>query len=456
MMLKHTTWKVLILATFLFGQSCGEDFLDKKSNKALVIPQTLSDFQSLLDNAAQVMNIVPGIGLISSDESFMDDQRLRGLQPTERHCYTWEKAVYGSEQVSDWNILYQQIFYANVVLEGLNHYTAQPGEQALWNTLYGTALFTRAHALHQLLIYFSPPYDAETATTALGVPIRRKADVNEPIRRATLQDSYEALIRDLEESLHYLPTSVVMKTRPSLPAAHALLARTYLMMGLYNQALEHANEAWNLTPLLLDYNDLNGASAAPIPFNNVEVLYYASLITYSYVISTGTYIDTVLVASYDDADLRKTMFFDFINPKRCFFKGSYTGSWQVFGGLSTNEVFFMRAECNARLGNEMEALADLNYILQKRWQLGAYTPYTETNTEALLALILQERQKELIFRNNRWMDLRRLNTDPRFARTLTRTVEGITYTLPPGDLRYTFPIPQAEIKTSGIEQNLRE
>jgi hypothetical protein len=53
------------------------------------------------------------------------------------------------------------------------------------------------------------------------------------------------------------------------------------------------------------------------------------------------------------------------------------------------------------------------------------------------------------------MDLRRLNKDSRFAKTVLRKLYGITYLLPPNDNRYTFYIPQSVIDISGIQQNQR-
>ena len=72
-----------------------------------------------------------------------------------------------------------------------------------------------------------------------------------------------------------------------------------------------------------------------------------------------------------------------------------------------------------------------------------------------LAKVLTERRKELLMRGLRWTDLRRLNRDSRFAVTLSRTVQGQEYLLPPGDPRYTLLIPNEVIVNSGIAQNSR-
>jgi hypothetical protein len=73
-----------------------------------------------------------------------------------------------------------------------------------------------------------------------------------------------------------------------------------------------------------------------------------------------------------------------------------------------------------------------------------------------LVKIITERRKELPFTGSaRWEDLRRLNKDPQFAKTLIRQLNGQNYTLAPNDPKYTLPIPDIEIKLSGIQQNLR-
>jgi len=70
--------------------------------------------------------------------------------------------------------------------------------------------------------------------------------------------------------------------------------------------------------------------------------------------------------------------------------------------------------------------------------------------------LIQERRKELPFSGNLpWEDLRRLNQEPNFAKTLTRMLNGETFSLPPGDNRYVYPIPENEISLSGIQQNPR-
>ena len=84
-----------------------------------------------------------------------------------------------------------------------------------------------------------------------------------------------------------------------------------------------------------------------------------------------------------------------------------------------------------------------------------YTEITAVNTQEALQKILTEHRKELCFRGLRWTDLRHLNHDPLFQKTLTRTIFGQNYSLPPNDIKYVFPLPDSEILYSGVQQNPR-
>jgi hypothetical protein len=58
-----------------------------------------------------------------------------------------------------------------------------------------------------------------------------------------------------------------------------------------------------------------------------------------------------------------------------------------------------------------------------------------------------------MFRGLRWTDLRRLNQDSKYAVTLYRIVNGLTYQLQPQSLRYIFEIDQNAVNIGGLIQN---
>ncbi|HPM29937.1 MAG TPA: RagB/SusD family nutrient uptake outer membrane protein [Chryseolinea sp.] len=453
--MKNTIYKILALSILLIS-GCSDEFLEKKPDKSLVVPTTLEDMQALLDNADRVMNIVPAIGMIASDDAFTTSNGWKSLlTATERNSYIWALDTYNGEACSDWNIPYQQVFYANVVLDGLNNIVETSANETQWKNIKGSALFFRAHALHQLAEHFTMPYDQSNAETELGVPVRLTADINAEVKRSLLTETYRQIMDDLKVALPLLPATSMYKTRPTATAAKALLARIHLSMNQYEEAESYASQSLNDNSFLIDYNNLKPADARPVPRMNDEILFHAQMITYSYVVFATTYVDTLLYASYAQDDLRKDIFFRQRSTNRYTFKANYTGSTPLFGGIANDEVYLIRAECRARLNNVSGALEDLNTLLQKRWKAGTYIPVTENDSQALLEIILAERRKELLFRTTRWSDLRRLNRESNFAVTLSRTINDTEYRLPAGDLRYAFPIPPQEIQNSGIEQNPR-
>src|SRR5690606_38803427 len=126
-------------------------------------------------------------------------------------------------------------------------------------------------------------------------------------------------------------------------------------------------------------------------------------------------------------------------------------------GLTTAELYLIKAECLIRNGERDAGVAVLDQLLRNRWNAAVdYPPTTAAGDDEALRIVLEERRKELVFKGLRWYDLRRLNKDPRFAKTLTRTYNGETFTLPPDSKRYAFPIPNTErMANPNIQQNER-
>ncbi len=204
----------------------------------------------------------------------------------------------------------------------------------------------------------------------------------------------------------------------------------------------------------MDFDTLNAAATFPIVLFNPEVIFHCTMISFTSTSFNKAVADSNLYSSYDTNDLRKVIFYkNFSGALRIW--GSYSKVTTNFCGLATDEMFLIRAEANARKGNLNNALNDLNTLPSKRYNSNSFIPVTATTADSALTKILIERKKELVFRSLRWSDLRRLNKDPKYAVTLSKTINGQTYTLQPNDPKYVFPIPPDEIRLSGIQQNPR-
>jgi len=439
--------------------SCTKGFLDAKPSKSLLVPTTLSDFRALLDFSDN-LNVAPGLNVISSDDFYRSGNTFVSLNPVGQNTYLWSKDLYSGTTVQDWTRPYADVFAANVVLDGLKALgpgSYDPGE---YNAVKGTALFLRGYSFYGLAQEFAANYDPATANTLPGIPLHLTSDVNVIGGRGTLEQTYAQITADLSEAATLLPANALFKSRPNIAAARAMLARVYLTMGDYGKAQAAATASLQQNGALTDYNTLSATASRPFPYplpdNAAEVSFYATLIsTSSYNSSSSTLIDTGLYASYDANDLRKALYFKTAAGGQHSFKGTYSGNTGMFAGTATDEVYLIRAECYARQGDAASAMADLNTLLATRWKTGTYVPFTAADADSALGIILTERRKELVGRGLRWGDLKRLNTDNRFATTLKRIINGQTYTLAPGSPNYVLPIPDNELHTSGIPQNPR-
>ncbi|UKJ09214.1 RagB/SusD family nutrient uptake outer membrane protein [Solitalea lacus] len=444
---------VLLFTAGLF--SCGKEWLDAQSDKALVVPSSLRDFRELLDNASGVMNNNYALlGEIGADNYYLRASTWQAASLTNRNAYVWAKDVFGGRTELSWNAAYKRVLYCNTVLQGLEDLKSTSAQQDEWKELKGTALFFRAHTFYDLAQLYAPVYSEPTAGSALGIPLRLTSSINQRSGRASLKETYERIVSDLTQAAPLLSTASAYKTRPTRQAAMGLLARVHLSMQDYEKAYQAADAALQLNPALLDYNLLDLIGANPFLPMNEEIEFYAQLSYSSILASTNYRVDSMLVRSYAANDLRRKAFFSRRPDGTHTFIGSYSGALH-FGGIARDELYLIRAECLARKGQVLEAMNDLNTLLKNRMERVSFVPLSAGSAEEALRVILTERRKELLFRGLRWTDLRRLNLDGRFAVTLKRNLNGTSYELVPQDKRYVYPIPDDVINASGMQQNER-
>ena len=446
----------IILVCFLLSSCTKDKWFDAKQSQNQVVPTRVSDFQGMLDNVLLDWNS-PYLGEISCDDHYVTDPIYPQLSNNEKNAYTWSHdQLYTS--VVDWltasggsDGTWIRVYYANLVLDGLK--TAAGAGTFDFNNVQGQALFYRAKNFYDLLQEYAPIYDSAKSATDLGIPLRLESDINIPTKRATVKEGYTQVITDLTTALPLLPVMPAYKTRASKPACYALLARLYLNVGDYTDAGKYADSCLSLYTTLVDFNTLTFTATYPLPIYNNDVIFNCSMNVGNGPVSYNARIDSLLYEQYDSNDLRKTVFFTVNADKSIAFKnGNYYNT--CFSGMSIEEMFLVRAESRARLGQTAAAMADVNTLLRARYKTGTYVDKMAASADAALTVVLAERRKELLMHGQRWSDLRRLNKDPRFAKTLTRTVLGKTYTLAPNTYQYTFPIPDDVIsQVPGLQQN---
>lgn len=462
------TFGTMLLITLM--ASC-EKYLAVNAQSNYVYISTVNDCQLLLDNYNSLNTEAPADQMVSSDEYYVTDASLLTLasQPQEVTFYRWDSNAIRpvNSGTTDWNAVYRKVYVANLALENINKLKKDNNSAELMN-VEGQALFHRAFNFWQAAQLYAKPYQKTTAGQEPGVPVRLTPDINETISRGTLQQTYDQIIADLQKAVELLPDTASIVTRPSKAAAYGMLARVYLTMADYPSALQNATFALAINSRLLDYNQLSTTSTTPFTRFNKEVLFHVTSRSSSSILSPGSPSNSTakiapdLIDSYAFNDLRKKILFKIntVDAGTYAFTGNYeqvTGT-SFFTGIAVDEVYLTRAECYARVGNAGAAMDDMNALLKTRFvntPTEPYVPATALSTADALSQVLTERKKELVMRGLRWNDLRRLNLDPGTAVTLTRTVNGAIYTLPPNDLRYTLLIPTEVIAAGNVSQNLR-
>lgn len=453
--MKH---KLIVLLISLSMMACNDQWLEAKRDLNTVLPSSLEDLDAILhiNTGLSLANDMAAASLVSSDDYYTTTELVQELGEVEFNLHTWAPSLFiTGTAVPEWNDSYEQVFYANMVLEKLNDIPLTSSNVSLWNRVRGGALFFRAKSFFNLARLFAPPYDVQSAEMDKGIPLRLVTDPNVGYARANVAETYELILSDLKEAASLLETTPDIVSSPSKPAAYGLLARIYLSMREYDEAGLYADSCLKLYDTLMDFNDIQEGGERTYPFDlfNPEVISHGLLmVSYSAIAVSIGFVNPELFETYEENDLRRTLFFRSTGG----FRGSYTAANNKFGGIATDEILLIRAECAAREGRSREALADINQLLSNRYKEDTFIPFSGLEGETLLSLILMERRKELVFRGERWSDLRRLNQEPGHETTLYRDLDGVQYELLPGDPRYTFPIPEEVIRASGIPQNKRK
>lgn len=451
-----------ILSTLIFAgtlMSCS-DFLDAVPDRSLAILTRIEQYEQLL-NYYELYTNAPSIADFGIDDYYLLDQYWQSRNIKARNAHVWAPDIYEGNNSSgvaqDWNIPYSAIYKTNVVLDGLERMTIADNH-SLYNEVKGQALFVRAFQHYLLQEAFGQPFRPSSKDTDMGIPLRITSDLDVTVKRATVSETFEQIIKDLQAALQLFsrPYQIENKYWGSKAAVAAMLSRVYLTMQDYDRSKEYADSCLRHYDFLLHYGALEPTYKFPAPLQNPEILFEVTQGgTSGIFLGTNVFVDPKLAGLYDEYDLRQLVFMRMSNGNR-HFNSFYSGTSSPFSGLATDEVYLNRAECNARLGNPQAAVNDLSHLLSHRYDANHVAEISpETPADRLLEIVLTERRKQLVLRGTRWTDLRRLNQDDRFAVSLTRILGDKRFTLPPNDRRYALPIPPREVLMSNFSQNQR-
>lgn len=384
-------------------------------------------------------------------------------------------------ELSDNNLYYNcynYILRSNIVISLIDEST---GDKNLKELAKAEAKILRAWDHFILVNTYAKAYNPETAKTDGGVAIMDKYDLESVPKKYTVDQVYNFIINDIETALPLLQSEPENVYHPSKAFGYALAAKVYLFHRDWEKAKLAAEESLKENNILIDYIELsnNGGPTVDKTYakgGNPEILNYAYMGGYS---DNPTYcygmISPELVQLFGENDERFNMFFlTEGNSPYYFDEGSGAALWNssityskfqyMAVGMRTAEVYLMLAEAYARLGELTEATNTLNQLRVKRIRGDEAIINEPATKEDMVKIIIDERRKELLFGFNRFWDLKRLNTETEYAKTITRLfpivtkdVEQKTYTLKPDSRLYIIPFPMdAREKNPNLTLNTNE
>lgn len=160
--------------------------------------------------------------------------------------YQWKILSTESEISSVYASLYAVIGNCNFYLDNIETVKASVTDDDKLDALdiYTGEVYTiRALCYSELLKCFCKAYDPATAESELGVVLRTRYTVPEPVKRASLYDSYAFVVADLERAEELLDDDQDAADSPYITAAaaQALRARIALYMQDWDTAIKYSS-----------------------------------------------------------------------------------------------------------------------------------------------------------------------------------------------------------------------
>ena len=376
--------------------------------------------------------------------------------------YNLEESFYLSHQREySWGTPYACIQRSNYIIEIT---PGMEGEDLIKNQYLGEAKVHRAHAYWRLVNIFGQHYGSAIASEeGSGVPILTQfGDVSATLERASVNAVYEFIETDLVEAIDMLREGRPFIDRVNKAAAQSLLARVYLHMGRYDDALVLANDVLAYNSSLMDYNDLTGM--VPKGEENLENILYKELFAPSYYdygaggnVAALGYSES-LVNAFDtpDLDLRLAKLAS-MNSNGVYVIGDTDNGYPI--GVTVPEIMLIKAECLAQDESKKdEAMEILNTLRAKRFFTAAVEAdehvLTASDKQDALNKIFNERRLEFNILGMRFFDIKRLNQQYNASISLVRG----DVTWGPNSINWAVPIAESVIETGKgeLQQNPRE
>ena len=415
---------------------------------------------------------------------------VQGNSNTLGNIWQWDIRSTNSEVESVYAALYRIIGRCNFFLDQVDALRKSMTDDDSIETLdyyTGEVYCARALAYSELIKCFCKAYDPATAENELGVVLADTYFGEKPAKRASLYDSYQFVISDLEKAEQLLDEDYNYYDSPYFThaAAHAIHARVALYMQDWDKAISESSiliesDAFALatcrsyassSQTFLQYLWSNDASYEDIwrigytttsyggaqgsiflNFTTDYYYYYPDYVPAQWVLDLyasgdaryDAYFATLqtgyshqltwplLIKYYGNESLRANMIYHVNMPKP----------------LRLAEQYLIRAEAYCQKGAYAAASTDLSTLRQTRFTSGGSI---SVNSGNWLETISDERVRELYMEGFRLHDLKRWGKG--FARTpqTHSQSEGSSLKIEAGNPLFVWPIPNHEIVSPGSQ-----
>lgn len=343
-----------------------------------------------------------------------------------------------ANNIAMWETSFEAINRYNTVMVGVNGavqnntITKEKGDQYL-----GECLFLRALTYHNLLIHFALPYNVD-GNNNYGMPLYLKA-VNDPssideqlkIGRSTVKETYEQILKDLNEAEGYLPDAIDANkiARASKGAAIALKTRVYLHMRDWANVITEAQKMEGGRFILepdpaapfVSYAS-NGESVFSIANSSDDNASVNGAMSTMFSAREGgrsmcPTSPTLYNSKFWKGDDKRRGLVLYRESDKYYFCDKYQNPQtreEYAPILRYAEVLLNEAEAAARQGDNKLALEKLNKVRDRSLATPATQSYKASDfadKKALVEAILWERRIEFQGEGRRWEDIHRLAAD---------------------------------------------
>ena len=416
---------------------------------------------------------------------------VEGNSNTYGEIYQWTFRPTNREIESIYAGLYTVIGRCNFYLDQVDALRSKLSSDADIQTLdqyTGEVYCARGLAYAELIKCFCEAYDENKEQ--LGVVLRTSYFNAEPVKRASLKDSYAIVIEDLEKAEEMLDedNSYYDAAYFTQAAAQAIRARVALYMGDWQTAVEYSTKLISRTDrfeLSLASYTVTSDGMNEVDYlwhydSGYEVIWRIGYTSTSYGGALGQnflsfnndytyyYPDYVPAQSalslYKSGDARYNAYFAELSTGY-----SHQLSWPLlikyYGNrellslyiyhvnmpkpIRLAEQYLIRAEAYCNLGKFGPATTDISTLRNSRYSnKGGTLSVSEDNW---MQVIDEERVRELYMEGFRLNDLKRWGKG--FERTPQASVqaEGSKLKVEPNNPRFVWPIPKHEIEAPGSE-----